>query len=711
MRISIAYNLRTKETEEQAELLPQEDVDRLYKALTALRYKVTPVEVSGKPDVVIERILKSEPQLIFNVAEGTIGGTREAFYPALYENLGIPYTGSGPSVLLLDLNKHLAKAVMSAHGITVPKGMLITRHNKSVPSYYRYPLIIKPNSEGSSKGITQKSVVETPEECQARIEELLKDYPEGLLIEEYIKGRELSIPMLELFPDQVLEIVEHKFNRPTEEAKYNIFDYSSKRGPHAKSVSVECPARLDNDQRERIMALAKRTFAVMDTHDLARVDIRLHEDGTPYFIELNPLPSLHPDNSLMQAAKARGLSYKDVIRLIVGSATQRYLLTTKALKRSARYAKRIKSRPTLRETGASIGYFDTGVNNAITDVKGVKVGHVTHIEDNVEIPGVPGSTSVRTGVTAVLPSSNPYEKLMPAGGFILNGIGEMAGITQVLEWEWLETPILLSNTESVGRVHDGVIDYMLDKYPRTHGDRSVIIPVVGEANDSFLNDTRVRTVEANDAIRAIKDAKVGPVQQGSIGAGTGMTSFDFAGGIGTSSRVLPPEHKGYTIGVLVLSNFGLMRNLTIDGDVVGRELDKVFPKETRKQKEAASVIVVVATNAPMISSQLNRLARRAALGLGRVGSHARATSGEIIIAFSTGNRVSRDEYAKLKHLDMRFVSDPLINLLYEAVVEATEEAVVNAIFCSDGMTGCGGNFSPPIPHDKVLELLGKHRVA
>jgi L-aminopeptidase/D-esterase-like protein len=231
--------------------------------------------------------------------------------------------------------------------------------------------------------------------------------------------------------------------------------------------------------------------------------------------------------------------------------------------------------------------------------------------------------------------------------------------------------------------------------------------VVGETDDSFLNDMRVQRITPKDARRAIAEAKPGPVRQGSVGAGTGMTSFDFAGGIGTSSRVLPREDGGFVVGVLVLSNFGNMRNLTVDGAVIGRELDRIFPQEGRRTRSYGSVVVVVGTDAPLMSSQLNRVARRAALGLGRVGSHAASTSGEIVIAFSTGNRIHREEHGDVKIRTMRYLGNLHINPIYEASIEATEEAVLNAMFCSNGMTGHVGHVSPALPHETVLELLGK----
>jgi len=708
MRISVTYNLRTEYNEQDAELLAQEDVDRICTALSELKHRITPVEVSGQPNEIVERLLESEPDLVFNVAEGTIGSSREAFYPGLFEQLGIPFTGGNASLLHLNLDKHLAKTVVEQRGIAVPKGDLITAKQRQLPANIRFPLIIKPNSEGSSKGITQDSVVETPEDCAKKINELLPAYPAGLVVEEFIAGRELSIPLLEAYPGGLLEIVEHTFDLDKLTSKFNIYDYDMKQGgTRMEAVNIICPAPLEAKEKRRIRSLSRQIFSFMNCPDFGRIDVRLSEEGIPYFIELNPLPSLHPMGSLMTAARAANLTYKDVMRLIVRSAARRFGIPLRSPRKTRHEEASLTSqRPTARELGITVGRMKQGVHNAITDVPGVMVGHFSRIEDNLKLPGIPGLTSVRTGVTAVLPVPKDLPKRrLVAGGFVLNGVGEMAGLTQVLEWGWLETPILLTNSVSVGRVHHGVISHMQKRYPHIGVESDVVLPVVGETDDSFLNDVRLGINTGEDAQKALAAATGGPVAQGSIGAGTGMMSFDFAGGIGSASRILTHEEGGFTIGVLVLSNFGRMVNLTIDGSVVGRLLDTMFPKEGRRVNSYGSAIVVVATDAPLLASQLSRLAKRAALGLGRVGSHAASTSGEIIVAFSTANRTPRDVAVPDKFLTLKFIADPFINPLYEAAVEATEEAVLNAIFCSGGMNGREQRFAPALPQDKVDEII------
>ena len=712
MRITIAYNLRTDDSEKTAELLTDADVNRLSEAIASLGHTVTEVEASGKPNAIVDRLLTSEPDLIFNVAEGTIGSSREAFYPGLYEQLGIPFTGGNASLLHLNLDKHLAKTVLAAQGVRVPKGILVTRPDQPLPSDIRYPLMIKPNSEGSSKGITKDSVVENEATARNHIRAVLKQYPAGVVVEEFIVGKELSVPFLEAYPEKMLSIVEHTFDLSQLDSRYNIYDYDMKQGGKAaEAVQVVCPADLTADEESRTLQMARRVFEIMSCPDMGRVDIRLHEDGEPFFIELNPLPSLHPNASLMTAARVKGFDFKSTLRLIIRSAARRHGLALRPIRRTSHAeTPSATPRPTAREIGIRVGRMQPGVFNSITDVAGVRVGHLTRIEDGVQVPGTPETSTIRAGVTAILPAGQAYAKRLVAGGFVLNGVGEMLGLTQVMEWGWLESPILLTNSHSVGRVHDGVITHMIKKYPKLGTEMDVVIPVVGETDDSFLNDVRVGTCSSLDAIHAIQAAKAGPVEQGSIGAGAGMMTFDFAGGIGTSSRTFCLEEGTFTMGVLVLSNFGKMRNLTVDGRVVGRELDALYAEDGRRIRSEGSIIVVVATDVPLLSSQLSRISKRAALGLGRVGSHAASASGEIIIAFSTANRTPRPSLLADKFIKLKCIADAHINPVYEAAIEATEEAVLNAIFCSSGMSGRLGRWAPALPQDEVIAQLAKGRI-
>jgi D-alanine--D-alanine ligase len=705
MRIALTFNEKTADVPEQGELLTIEEIQHIRKAIASCGHEVIPLEVSGPVDSVVEDILEAKPEFIFNIAEGKYGEGREAQYPAIFEYLGIPYTGGKASLLHVCLDKRLTELILDKRGVRVPQGCLITPDNRADIKNIDLPILVKPNYEGSSKGINEDSVIEDAGEAEEVIDRLLKDFPEGLDVEHFVKGREFTVPLLESFPGKFLEIVEHIF--PDKE-KYNIYDYEQKHAENeeAAGVKVACPPELTPEQRCDILALAAKVENIIHCPDMGRIDIRMAADGTPYFIEINALPRLLPDGSLAIAAKTRGMKYNEIFDLIIRSALKRYgIIPVPVAEKDQKCERR-----TLRKSGITIGRFQTGKFNAITDVEGVAVGHVTHKEDSVPVPGEKGQkTCVRTGITAICPRPRTlFHKHMIAGAFVLNGIGEMAGITQAQEWGWIETPILLTNTMSVGRVHDGIIQHLVNTYPELGRKVEVTIPLVGETNDAFLNDVRIPKNTPEDAIKAINSADIGPVEQGSVGGGTGMISFDFAGGIGTSSRVVNSGSKdipNYTVGVLVQSNFGSMRNLTLDGKVIGRDLDKLYPYEGRRKKPYGSVIVVIATDAPLMTSQLNRLAKRAALGLGRVGSHAASTSGEIIMAFSTGNQISREMKERSRLLHLTSVNDTHINPLYEAVIEATEESVINAMFCSPGQTGRLGRSAPPIPVEKVLDLL------
>ena len=695
MKITVTYNLREYIT---ASGIKDNSgyIDSFSKALKQLGYKVSCVEVSGKPDGVIDRLLYSDPSMIFNMARGTIGRTHKAFYPALYEQVNIPFTGPDSSLLYMLQDRFLARTIISARGIMQPGSVHISVDNRKIPGNIKFPVVLKPNDREREKGIKHENILYSGKQAEKRIDELLTNIP-SLIAEEYIEGREFSIPILESYRGGILEILEYTNKADNMESSS---EYSFK---NLSANGDMVPAQLSDEQREKILSFINQINSQIKCPDLFRLDICMDREGELYLIEVNPTPSLRPNGFFMKAAIDRGLSFKDVVKFILRSAFRRYNI--KKPKKAQTFPSLKASRPTSRELGITTGRFPSGKFNAITDIKGVKVGHVTYIEDDVDVPGIPEKTRVRTGVTAIIPGSgNMFNKRMVAGGFVLNGVGEMAGLTQVMEWGWLESPILLTNTMSVGRIHSGVIAWMHEHYPEMRDIHEVLLPVVGETDDSYLNDVRVRKVTAVDAKKAIQAAKSGFVPQGSVGAGTGMTTFDFAGGIGTSSRVLPEENGSYKVGVLVLSNFGNMRNLTIEGAVVGRELDKIFSKERRKHSYG-SIIVVVATDAPLLSSQLNRVSKRAALGLGRVGSHAGYTSGEIIIAFSTGNRTLREEYGKKKHQTMKFITDSHLNPIYEAVIEATEEAVLNAVFCSGGMKGRGENQSPALPVDRVVDLL------
>jgi D-aminopeptidase len=363
-------------------------------------------------------------------------------------------------------------------------------------------------------------------------------------------------------------------------------------------------------------------------------------------------------------------------------------------------------RARLRDLGFSIGHFPVGAVNAITDVAGVRVGHTTLVigEGPLEV----GKGPVRTGVTAVIPRDDIFENRVLAGGFVLNGAGEVSGLTQVQEWGLLETPILLTNTMAVGKVSDAAVKWMTKKWPKIGGEDDVVIPLVGECDDSWLNDAVGRHVRSEHVYRAIEQATAGRVAEGSVGAGTGLVTCDFKAGIGTSSRRVAIEGAEYAVGILVQSNFGVMHSLRVDGAPVGEVLEPLF-SSPRREHNAGSIITIVATDAPLLSSQLVRLCKRAALGIGRLGSFAAHNSGEIVVGFSTANAVPRTTSKMTATIDV--LLDEACDPLYEAVVEGTEEAIVNALCMAEEMRGQSGHVAPALPLDKLTEILRKYRKA
>ncbi|MFP4466930.1 MAG: P1 family peptidase [Candidatus Goldiibacteriota bacterium] len=708
MKIALVYNLRKDDSEKTAETLKSKDVEKLHNAIMSLGHEVEPIEASQDPTLFVKLVFDFAPDLIFNVAEGVEGEAREAFFPGLFSQMNIPYTGGNASLLFVNLNKQLSKIILEEYGILTPKGAVITPENRELPKEIGFPAILKPNAEGSSKGISDDSVVKDADEYEKKIKKFLDKYPAGVLVEQYIKGREISVPFLEAFPGKVLEIIEYEM-KSKGGSKYNIFDYEAKQSSLADVADVKCPPEFKEEERSMVMNMVKKVLSITKCPDFGRVDIRIDEKGYPYFIELNPLPSLHVNGSLMLCAKARGLSYEDVIKLVIRSASENYRLPMEKTENEKKKEMIADGRRmSARELGILIGRFKTGLNNNITDVEGVKVGHVTKIEDGVIVPGTDKKSSVRAGVTAIVPAEGDMmNKKLAAGGFVLNGIGELAGFHQVIEWGWLESPVFLSNTISLGKVHQAAVDYMLEKYPSASGGQRGVLPVVGETDDSFLNDIRIPSIDVKDILDAVQYASSGEIPQGSVGAGTGMITMDFAGGIGSSSRVVEVDGTPYNIGVLVLSNFGRMKNLTIEGAVAGRELDALYPYDIRRHNSYGSIITVVATDAPLLSNQLTRLSKRAALGLGRAGSHAASTSGEIVVAFSTKTVLDVQDEKRNSVLRADFIGDTRISDMYEAVIEASHEAVLNAVFMSSGMTGKDGRIAPAIPYDEVMKILGK----
>ena len=356
-----------------------------------------------------------------------------------------------------------------------------------------------------------------------------------------------------------------------------------------------------------------------------------------------------------------------------------------------------------RELGIVIGHYLPGALNAITDVEGVKVGHTTLISG--EGPLKPGHGPIRTGVTVVIPRDDVWHKKVPAGSFVLNGTGEMTGLSWVAESGFLEYPIALTNTLNVPRVANGMMSWMIQRYPEIGITDDTLTPVVAECDDGRLNDIQGRHVSEHDVMAALDGASGGPVKEGTVGAGTGMVSYGFKGGIGTASRKLPDNEGGYTIGVLVNANHGRRPELVVAGVPVGRlyEPPAQVSEVLSPGQSEGSIIIIVATDAPLDGRQLTRVAKRATLGLARTGSTARHGSGDFILAFSTANVILH--YPKERTYQLTYLADTHLNPLISATVEATEEAVLNALTMATTMVGRDGHRVEAIDLHRVKALV------
>lgn len=352
-------------------------------------------------------------------------------------------------------------------------------------------------------------------------------------------------------------------------------------------------------------------------------------------------------------------------------------------------------KPRARDLGIAPGVLSPGPLNAITDVTGVLVGHVTLIE----------GSDVRTGVTAILPhGGNIYREKVPAGFAVANGYGKFAGTTQILELGEIETPIVLTNTLSVPQGMEGVIDWTLAQT----GNENVrsVNAVVGETNDGSLNDIRGQHVRASHVVSAIQNAKSGPVKEGAVGAGTGTITFGWKGGIGTSSRKLPASLGGYTVGALVQTNYGGI--LQIDGVPVGEELGQYYLKNVLDAGDAdGSIIIVIATDAPLSDRNLTRLARRALSAIARTGSPATNGSGDYAVSFSTAESVRRTSVRTSGKRQLDDLPNGSMSPLFEAAMESAEEAIYNALFQATTMTGNGRTVNE-LPIEEVRRILKKY---
>ena len=360
------------------------------------------------------------------------------------------------------------------------------------------------------------------------------------------------------------------------------------------------------------------------------------------------------------------------------------------------------TRARARDLGIVIGRYEPGPQNAITDVAGVKVGHITLVHGEGKL--TPGKGPVRTGVTVIIPRDDVWHNKVPAGAFVLNGTGEMTGLAWVAESGFLEYPIALTNTLNVPRVANGVMTWMIRNYPGIGITDDPLTPVVAECDDSRLNDSQGRHVSEDNVVAALDGASSGPVMEGGVGAGTGMISYGFKGGIGTSSRRLSDQEGGYTVGVLVNANHGRREELMINGVPVGKRYDADGLAVSGSE---GSIIIVIATDAPLDARQLGRLAKRAALGLARTGSTARHGSGDFMLAFSTGNTIPH--YPETRTFSMTRMADTHLNSLFTATVEATEEAIVNALTMASTMIGRDDHRVEAISLSKLTALLHRQR--
>lgn len=334
----------------------------------------------------------------------------------------------------------------------------------------------------------------------------------------------------------------------------------------------------------------------------------------------------------------------------------------------------------LREYGVQIGRLEPGRNNAITDVEGVTVGHVTLSNQDKQ-----------TGVTAILPhQGNIFKEKLIASSHVINGFGKTMGTIQMAELGTIETPIILTNTLNVGTAADALIDYMLERNPEIGRTTGTVNPVVAECNDMFLNDVRAKHMKSEDIFQALENATV-EFEEGSVGAGTGMLCYSLKGGIGSASRMMEMSHGKYTIGVLVLSNFGILSDLVINRKAIGQELKEAI-LESYKDEDKGSVIVIVATDLPLTERQLNRMIKRSVTGLSRTGSIITNGSGEIVIGFSTAQKIP---HAKPEHpLTLSMIHEEEMDLAFRAVGEATEEAVLNSLVTAEAVVGRDGNTRP-----------------
>lgn len=362
-----------------------------------------------------------------------------------------------------------------------------------------------------------------------------------------------------------------------------------------------------------------------------------------------------------------------------------------------------ENRLRVRDIGLIIGELPPGPNNAITDIEGVKVGHCTVRFGEGELKC--GQGPARTGVTAIIPQEGDcFQNKLEAAAYVINGFGKSIGLPQLQEMGQLESPILLTNTLNVPRVADALLDYMLEHNPDIGVTTGTINLVVGECNDGYLNDIQGRHVQKQHVLTALQSASAGPVEQGDVGGGTGMVAFGLKGGIGTSSRVLPTEYGGFTVGVLVMSNFGSRRQLLIAGAPIGKDL--IDYQEGCEND--GSIMVILGTDAPLKSRQLLRLAKRVPFGLARTGSIASNGSGDFAIAFSTTLSQPHETIPGERQCPALAEDGRMMTFFFQATVEAVEEAVLNSLFAAHTTIGRDHHIVPALPLAQTVNLLKRY---
>jgi D-aminopeptidase len=337
----------------------------------------------------------------------------------------------------------------------------------------------------------------------------------------------------------------------------------------------------------------------------------------------------------------------------------------------------MKNQKRIRDYGISIGKMRTGKLNSITDIRGIQVGHVTLNDENI-----------KTGVTALIPhEGNLFKEKVMSSSYVINGFGKSMGLIQIEELGTIESPIILTNTLSIGTACDGVLDYMLNQNKDIGNTTGTINPIVCECNDGYLNDIRKRKIERSHVLSAIENAGT-EFEEGSVGAGTGMSCLGLKGGIGTASRIISLDHKDYTVGSLVLSNFGALENLMIDGVKAGEKIKSLLSKAS-EEKDKGSIIMIIATDIPLSERQLKRVCKRATVGLSRAGSFIGNGSGDIVIAFTTSNKVSH--YEEKNICEIRVLNDNNIDEVFKAAAEAVEESILNSMICAETTVGKDGH--------------------